>query len=594
MSMRFILSSVFFLCLWSSFSQNTITGVIMDEQTGEPLPFSSVAVKSTARGTIANAEGFYTLAAEFNKDTLVFSCLGFNALEIPAGKLIRVKTVLLKRKDIQLQEVVVHSNDDYLYEILNQCRKNLLKNRDEEVSKVYYGLETQTKDQPVELLECYYNGYLNGAAINSLLLKNGRIGVAEMDKRYFLTLNSSKGIGQMSLVYQRDDYPCMPLQMTKKEAKKLFKLSLGPGDNETVHIIFNPKKKEHARFSGDLWIDKKNGSLIKSDLHILNAETHPFLPLFPADSICNLDLNISHTFGNEGASCKLDHINFNYRITYKSVRDTPTVAVPSIIKRDIMTRGIMYFYDHGNPFILPYFEYDQDFDDYRKISIIPYNDFFWDNNNTLVLTDKQKENLGFLAREGYLVNFRADNYGNDFLRIRHSDSAITSFYENNYYFWSSEKRIILNRKLNQNKIYPQEKINNSILSNLYSLNVQFLLDVTKNERTFNFKSYTIFDAMKTFYHLDEEVETKAFLNIYFDICEIERRKMENQLNSSANTIQKIDSIYNEAVRRKDEVTKRYLKEVQLGRARKSMSEWNDYVFQNLRIDNLKLFGEKVN
>ena len=126
------------------------------------------------------------------------------------------------------------------------------------------------------------------------------------------------------------------------------------------------------------------------------------------------------------------------------------------------------------------------------------------------------------------------------------------------------------------------------------MNVQLFLDVTQNERTFNFKSYSVFDAMKTFYHLEEEAETKAFLNIYFDICEIERRRMENLLNSSANTIQKTDSIYHEAVRRKDEVTKKYLKDVQLGKAKKSMYEWNDYVFQNLGIDNLKLFGEKVN
>ena len=385
----------------------------------------------------------------------------------------------------------------------------------------------------------------------------------------------------------------MPLQMGKREAKKLFRLSLGPGDNETVHIVFSPRKNKQDLFSGDLWIDKQSNALVKSDLHIENAQKHPFLPIFPADSICNLDMNISHTFEKEGSSNRLDHINFSYRITYKSVRDTPTVAVPSIVKRDLMTSGIMYFYDYGNPFILPYFEYDNDFDDYRKISIIPYNDFFWDNNSTLVLTQKQKENLGFLAHEGCLVNYRGENYGNDFLRIRHSDSTLSSLYEYNYYFWNSEKRMMLNRKLKQNRIYQQEKINNSILSDLYHLEVQLFLDVTQKEGKYFFKTFTVFDAVKTFYHLEEGDETKAFLNIFFDICEIERRRMENQLNSSANTIQKIDSIYQEAVRRKDEITKKYLNEVQLGKAKKFLSEWNDFVFKNLAIDNLKLFGEKL-
>jgi hypothetical protein len=505
--MRFILSSVFILCIGSSFSQNIIRGVIRDSQTGEPLPYSSIAVKSSTRGTIANADGVFSLPANLNRDTLVFSYLGFERLEIPAKELIRLKEIMLKRKDILLQEVVVHSTDDYLYEILNQCRKNLLKNSGEYVSKVYYGIETKTKDRPVELLECYYNGYLNGTSVNSLSLKNGRIGLAEIDKRYFLTLNTSKGISRMSLLLKSDDYPSLPLQMTKREAKKLFRLSLGPGDKETIHIIFSPKKDSLSQFSGDLWIEKKTNILLKSELHVTNAEKHPFLPIFPADSICNLDINISHTFEKEGLLNKLDHINFSYRITYKSVRDISTVALPSIIKRELTTSGIMYFYDYGNPFILPYFEYDHDFEDYRKIAIIPYNEFFWDNNNTLVLTSAQKANLGFFANEGYLVNYRGENYGNDFLRIRHSDSTLSSLYEYNYCFWDSDKRMMLNRKLKQNRIYQQEKINNSILSDLYHLEVQLFLDITQKEGNYFFKTYTVFDAVKTFYHLEEEAET---------------------------------------------------------------------------------------
>jgi len=592
--MKFLILPVFILILGSSYSQNVIRGVVRDIQTGEPLPYSSIAVKSSAQGAIANVDGAFSLSVNLKTDTLVFSYLGFEEKAIPAKELVGIKDIILKKKDILLQEVVVHANDDYLYEILNRCRKNLMKNREESVSKVYYGIETQTKDRPVELLECYYNGYMNGISVNRLSLKNGRIGVAEIDKRYFLNLNSSKGISKMPLISDRDDYPSMPLQMTKREAKKHFRLSPGPGDNETLHIAFSPRKDSLSQFSGDLWIDKRNYSLLKADLFIQNARKHPFLPVFPADSICRLDMAISHTFEHDGLSNRLDHISFSYRITYKSVRDSATVAHASVIKRELTTRGILYFYDYGNPFILPYFEYDSEFDDYRKISIIPYNDFFWDNNNTLVLTSAQKENLGFFAKEGSIVNYRDKNFGNDFLKIRHTDSTFSSLYEYNYYFWSPDKRIMLNRKMNQNNIYPREKINTSILSNLYSLNVQFLLDVTRKDETFDFRSYTVFDAAKTFYHLEEEPETRAFLNIYFDICEIERRNMEKQLNTSATTIQKIDSIYTEAVRRKDEITKQYLKEVQLGKASNLLTKWNDYVIESLGIDNLKIFREKLN
>jgi hypothetical protein len=48
------------------------------------------------------------------------------------------------------------------------------------------------------------------------------------------------------------------------------------------------------------------------------------------------------------------------------------------------------------------------------------------------------------------------------------------------------------------------------------------------------------------------------------------------------------------VKRKDEITKQYLKEVQLGKAGNLLAKWNDYVLENLGIDNMKIFREKVN
>ncbi|MEI7982521.1 MAG: carboxypeptidase-like regulatory domain-containing protein, partial [Bacteroidota bacterium] len=66
--MRTLLLSVFILCLGSSFSQNTITGVVQDSQTGEPLPYCSISVKSRAYGSITNAEGFFSISANLNRD----------------------------------------------------------------------------------------------------------------------------------------------------------------------------------------------------------------------------------------------------------------------------------------------------------------------------------------------------------------------------------------------------------------------------------------------------------------------------------------------------------------------------------------------
>jgi hypothetical protein len=587
--MRLVILSLILFCSAWSFSQCIIRGSVRDSKTGEPLPYCNISIQGTKKGTISNGEGVFSILTDLTNDTLLFSYLGYQAQLIPANKLMPNKTVFLESREVLLQEVAIHSTNDFLYEILDKCRHKLLEDLASRIGKVYYGIETQTKEQPIELVECYYNGYMKGPSIDQLLLKNGRIGLAALDMRYFLTLNSSKAMSSIEMTKKSEFYPSIPLQLNKREMKKEFVAELDYRDDKIIKIKFHPHKDLNKSFSGEIWIDNKNFSLLKIDLVIENTAVHPFLPLFPKDSIYNVDLEISRTYKDDNGSNLLDHINFNYRMKYKSVRDTPAVRIPSIITRDIFTKGIMYFYDYDKPFILPYFDYASDFDDYRKISIIPYNEVFWNNNSTLVLTEKQKEDLGFFSHKGFLINFREGNYGKDFLTL---PDYYSKFYENYYTFWSPEKRIFLNKEMEQNKPYALEKISRSILSDIYNLKVQVLLDVTQLDDTLSCKSYTVFDAARTFYHLPEQTYTNVFLNIYFDICEIERRKMETALDIGSKTITQVDSIYYLTLKRIDNITKMYLKEVQLGKDEKSMQRWNDYVVENLAIDNIKIFQGK--
>lgn len=574
----------------ASYSQSTIDGWVRDHQTNESLLYCSVSVRGSTKGTITNGEGAFTISVNPKKDTLLFSFVGYEPQAIPASLLLTNPVVLMNRKNILLGEVVIHSKDDYIFDILERCRKKLLMDQTRRTAKVFYGIETQAREQPVEQLECYYNAYLTGNRIDQLRFKNGRMGLAVLDDRYFLTLNTSAAISRLNLTTRNENYPLNPLQLTKRELKKYYRVEIAPGVDKMYTIKFRPRKKDISCFSGDVWIDHESFSLIKINLTIVNAAKHPLLPLFPVDSLSKVNLNIAFTFKQERDAVIPDHIDFNYDVAYKSVREKPTVDRTSVITRNIITKGLLYFYDYDDPFILPYFDYDNDFDDYRKMSFIPYNDFFWNNIFTLRHTEKQKENLRFFSGSGHLINFREGNYGKDFLKLNQgTDSTFSKFYEWYYTFWSSHKRIRLNRNLSQNNVYPQEKINNSIQSNLYRLKVQILLDVIQSGDTVHCSSYTVFDAAKTIFHLPEEPYTTPFLNIYFDICEIERRKMETEIGLKPRTVARVDSIYKQTVENMETVTRQYLKEVHLGKNENSMRKWNEYVIKNLNIDNLSLF-----
>ncbi|MEX2485558.1 MAG: SusC/RagA family TonB-linked outer membrane protein, partial [Brumimicrobium sp.] len=64
--------------------QETVTGTVVDAQSGEPLPGVNIVVKGTSSGTSTNMDGFYELDNVSSlQDTLVFTFVGFDTQEIP-------------------------------------------------------------------------------------------------------------------------------------------------------------------------------------------------------------------------------------------------------------------------------------------------------------------------------------------------------------------------------------------------------------------------------------------------------------------------------------------------------------------------------
>ncbi len=53
-----------------------LSGMILNASTGEPIPYVSIRINHSRRGTIANAEGFYSVPV-LRGDTLYFSALGY-------------------------------------------------------------------------------------------------------------------------------------------------------------------------------------------------------------------------------------------------------------------------------------------------------------------------------------------------------------------------------------------------------------------------------------------------------------------------------------------------------------------------------------
>lgn len=82
-----------------------IKGVVSDKS-GEPIADVSVIIKNSAKGTITDIDGKFTINAS-SKDSLVFSLIGFLPQTISVSQIKKNDTIIMEENEIELSCYVV-------------------------------------------------------------------------------------------------------------------------------------------------------------------------------------------------------------------------------------------------------------------------------------------------------------------------------------------------------------------------------------------------------------------------------------------------------------------------------------------------------
>ena len=106
-----------------------ITGKILDDETSEPLPFATIALINTGKGTVTNNNGDFGLriTPELFNDTLSISYLGYLGKEIPVKKAFGSNLVIsMKREYISIAEIIIRNQNPQ--EIIARALKDIPHN----------------------------------------------------------------------------------------------------------------------------------------------------------------------------------------------------------------------------------------------------------------------------------------------------------------------------------------------------------------------------------------------------------------------------------------------------------------------------------
>jgi hypothetical protein len=484
--------------------------------------------------------------------------------------------ILLEEHAEYLDEIsVVASRSSDWYDLLNACRKN--QTQTAASAKAYYELKSRINQQQIELVEGFYNARISGYDLKKLDLKAGRLAVQPYEERLFVSLESSRAITMLQLFEPNPLFPKGPLELSRKQLKKDYSIALSKkykNENlDSVYVLeYTPTDASGHFFRGEIWINYSKKRLLKITQECAAAARHPFKPLFPSDTIRSMDLAITKTFREEGAKVFFNHIDFIYSVDYKD-RNGHNYSV--------FTHAVLYAYELNETFSQPVFEFSSDsIGDYRKINAFPYNAFFWNHHDEPKVSDQQDKNYLFFNDPKSITNealFTADTLLENGAR----------FLQHPYVVWS-DKRVRFRAFQQENLSTPSGKPH-SFLSEQYNLGVKIFLDVNTYSDTTHLLSATVFDPYESYYRLPLDNTALCFINIYFDLMEIERRKLERLLLVSDKTDTSIRAIYQTCASQWEELRQRYFKEVRRGENRAGLEKWNKIVQDSLGINNCALF-----
>ncbi|MFN8255313.1 MAG: TonB-dependent receptor [Bacteroidales bacterium] len=92
--------------LFQYVNAQTVQGVVISSEDGQPLPGVNVQLKGTEKGTITDLNGAYTIEAGGSESVLVFSFMGFTTQEVVVGSQTTID-ITLEVESLGIDEIVV-------------------------------------------------------------------------------------------------------------------------------------------------------------------------------------------------------------------------------------------------------------------------------------------------------------------------------------------------------------------------------------------------------------------------------------------------------------------------------------------------------
>lgn len=157
--MRKILHIFFFLLSFFSletYAQSLIKGVVTEPDSLTPMPFVYVINASTGQGQMSDGNGRFSVIAD-DKDSIIFSFVGYVRLKIPATRLMtpvyKECKVVMAETQYKLNQVVVSDfkikpyERDYMKRVIDHSKTSVVNAMQSPITALYMQFSQKGREQ---------------------------------------------------------------------------------------------------------------------------------------------------------------------------------------------------------------------------------------------------------------------------------------------------------------------------------------------------------------------------------------------------------------------------------------------------------------
>ena len=252
---------------------DTLTAVVLDAETREPVPYVSIYVSSSC-GTISNYDGEFSLQC-LPSDVLRISSIGYKKVSHKASEL--PDTILLKPVASTLRELTVVGNDDVLYRLVRKMLKEANKNKKAEAD-YFFRLTTQYPGTD-ELAEAFLSAK-SCVQLRNMTFHSGNRGM--LKEPGVLDNPDLKGLGHTNMhsflylapvlaYYNEWDFAIVPADIVLSRRGKLYDVSCTAFTEEDgteirrIQVTGKPASADYVILDGTLYVDYKKCRLLRFD-----------------------------------------------------------------------------------------------------------------------------------------------------------------------------------------------------------------------------------------------------------------------------------------------------------------------------------------